>query len=217
MCGRYNLIDNPAVGVLLDVLGIDLSYTPRLNTRPTDMVPILFQGRSGERRAADATWWLAMNEEEGRLKPDQRWASFNSRADNLVDGKIHKIAPRSFRVILPATGFHEWTNKIPQNITNADTGVLALAGVAKYWKHLNAFSCSIVTLPPHDRFTHIHKKSIPLMLQPGERELWLDNRAPTERFTSWFKTRIPFDLSVTPVNVETLSVTGETELIGADR
>ena len=61
-------------------------------------------------------------------------------------------------------------------------------------------SFTIITLPPHPRFSHIHPKSIPLMLQPDEFDLWLDpDVTRLEPFQPLLKTRIAELLVVEPV------------------
>ena len=70
---------------------------------------IIHESRSGlarERRVSQAIWWLFLDRKT--LKPDYRYASFNSRSD-----KLHKLQGISYtpyresRCIIPASAFVE--------------------------------------------------------------------------------------------------------------
>ena len=82
------------------------------------------------------------------------------------------------RAIIPANGFHEWTgpkgHKQCHNITATGTAI-AFAGLYELWGFQDEVvpSFTIITLPAHPRFSHIHDKSIPLMLRREDFDLWL--------------------------------------------
>lgn len=50
----------------------------------------------------------------------------------------------------------------------AETGGLLLGGLCREWHHRTTgevkLSCSVITLPPHDKLKHIHSKEMPLIL-----------------------------------------------------
>jgi len=81
---------------------------------------------------------------------------------------------------------------------------------------MNSFT--VITLPPHPRFSHIHPKSIPLMLRPNDFELWLDpDFHQVEAFHRLLKTHIPCPLVCEPVQSTTnLGLAGEPEELAAD-
>lgn len=81
---------------------------------------------------------------------------------------------------------------------------------------MNSFT--VITLPPHPRFSHIHPKSIPLMLRPEEFDLWLDPEFhATDAFQGLMKTHISEPLVCEPVrSTKSLEMSGEAELIPAD-
>jgi putative SOS response-associated peptidase YedK len=76
----------------------------------------------------------------------------------------------------------------------------------------------VITLPPHPRFSHIHPKSIPLMLRPNDFELWLDpNFQQVEAFYYLLKAHIRAPLVCEPVHSPTdLGLAGEPEVLTAD-
>ncbi len=78
---------------------------------------------------------------------------------------------------------------------------IAFGGLYREWLHPltgeRALSCSIITLPPHNKLKHIHSKAMPLML-PQEDEvlnMWLDSSlTDTEVFNDLLKPNLPQDL-----------------------
>lgn len=79
-------------------------------------------------------------------------------------------------------------------------------------------SFTVITLPPHPRFSHIHPKSIPLMLRPEEFDLWLDpDFHQVDAFQGMMKTHISAPLVCEPVmGPQKLVPVGEVETIPAD-
>ena len=106
MCGRFNVIDSPEIQWLCETLGINL--TARHTSR--DIAPgakIAFVHEvGGERVVSDAIWWLLLDHQT--LKPNYKYASFNSRSDKLNSKHgIAYIPYRQSRCIIPASAFVE--------------------------------------------------------------------------------------------------------------
>ncbi len=76
----------------------------------------------------------------------------------------------------------------------------------------------MITLPPHPRFSHIHPKSIPLMLRPEELDLWLDpDFHHTDAFAGLMQSHISAPLMCERVaNTASLALSGAVEVIPAD-
>ncbi len=121
--------------------------------------------------------------------------------------------------MIPVSAFHEWRGKRVYNI-HPKNEATALAGLWQSWhfgeEQMNSFT--VITLPPHPRFSHIHPKSIPLMLRPNDFELWLDpDFHQVEAFHRLLKTHIPCPLVCEPVQSTTnLGLAGEPEELAAD-
>lgn len=224
MCGRYNVSDSPAVRDLLEKLGVETRVEPRLNVAPGARGQIIFD--SGNGRIMEQALWSLLIERRpdgGGYRPSPTYSTFNARAGSLGSSPLWKKRVHSQRAIVPASGFHEWTGPKGQkqchNIHPEKTAI-AFAGLYEYWDFQGEMvpSFTIITLPPHPRFSHIHAKSIPLMLQPEEFDLWLDRGVrQLAPFQHMFKTRISEPLMVEPVrSPERLEVTGEVERIEAD-
>jgi putative SOS response-associated peptidase YedK len=79
-------------------------------------------------------------------------------------------------------------------------------------------SFTVITLPPHPRFSQSHPKSIPLMLRPEEFDHWLDpDFYQTEAFQPMMRTHISAPLVCEPErSTQPLEPTGEAQVIAAD-
>ncbi len=173
MCGRFYTSHSAQSTELFRTLGIYGEAKNNSNVSPTDSVHIVVPGKR-ERQLATANWWLAMKANDHQeLIPNTQWQTFNTRADKILNSPLHRFAPRSFRVVIPAAGYYEWQNGRPIKL-NLEQGDIAFGGLAKYWPEHERFSCSIITLPGHPALAHIHKKSVPLMLRGPQLEHWLD-------------------------------------------
>ncbi|WP_422732747.1 SOS response-associated peptidase family protein [Marinobacter azerbaijanicus] len=124
---------------------------------------------------------------------------------------------------MPASGFHEWTggkgHKQCYNIHPVNSAI-AFAGLCELWDFQGEVvpSFTIITLPPHPRFSHIHPKSIPLMLKAEDFDMWLDpHLTNTDPLQHLLGTRIREPLLVEPVKSPgSLEKAGPGEEIAAD-
>ena len=224
MCGRFNVSDDPLVQGLLDQLGIPLKIKPRVNIAPGATAQIVYETSQG-RTLEDAIWSLLIERKPDGTgyRPSPKYSTFNARSGSLGTSPLWKKRFHSQRAIIPASGFHEWTgskgNKQCYNIHPADNAI-AFAGLYELWDFDNEVipSFTIVTLPPHPRFSHIHPKSIPLMLTREDFDMWLDHSLMnTDPFQHLLKSRISQPLLVEPIkSPASLEQSGEAEQIEAD-
>ena len=182
MCGRFNLIDSPEIQWLSKALGISL--LPRHENR--DIAPgssiAIVHNVGGGHQVSDAIWWLLLNHET--LKPDYKYASFNSRYDKLLQKRSISYLPyRESRCIIPASAFIEGLgDKKTYHKIELQKSAIAFGGLYKeYFKRETGeivYSASIITLPPLvPQWNEIHPNSMPLMLDFEDEELiakWLD-------------------------------------------
>ena len=106
MCGRFNVIDSPEIQWLCASLGISLTaqHTSR-DIAPGGKIAIVHE-LGGERVVSDAIWWLLLDHQT--LKPNYKYASFNSRSDKLHSERGIAYTPyRQSRCIIPASAFVE--------------------------------------------------------------------------------------------------------------
>ena len=151
--------------------------------RATDNVSII-RNVGAQRRVENATWWLLLERQGEQLKPS-KYTSFNTRFDKLnVTGAAGYVPYRQSRCIIAAKGFGEteFVNKKPVHYydMHAEQGGLVFGGLYREWRMPNSdksvLSCSVITLPPHEKLKHIHSKAMPLIL-PQEQTVidrWLD-------------------------------------------
>ena len=182
MCGRFNVIDSPEIQWLCASLGISL--TARHASRdiaPGGKIAIVHE-LGGERVVSDAIWWLLLDHQT--LKPNYKYASFNSRSDKLHSKRGIAYTPyRQSRCVIPASAFVEGLSD-KKTYHKIELGGSAIAFGGLYKQHLNretgeiVLSASIITLPPlTPQWDEIHPKSRHLMLDFEDAALiarWLD-------------------------------------------
>lgn len=180
MCGRFNVIDSPQVRELMRIVGADaaqLRFAP--DVAPGATISIV-TGPGDDRRVQDAIWWLLLDRQS--LKPDYRYASFNTRADKLDVKRSAGYRPfRESRCLIPASAFIEGLgDKRTYHRIELDNRAIAFGGLFKEWVDRDtgerALSASIITLAPPPQWADIHPKSMPLLLphQSDVLDAWLD-------------------------------------------
>lgn len=209
MCGRFNVIDSPEIQWLCETLGIEL-YGEHFNRdiSPGGKIAIVHEV-DGERRVCDATWWLFLDPET--LKPNYKYASFNSRSDKLSVKRSLAYKPyRESRCIIPASAFVEGLgDKKTYHKIEFEDSAIAFGGLFK--QHLNretgeiVYSASIITLPPLvPQWNAIHPKSMPLMLDFENDELvqkWLDpTNQSIEEFDNLLEPKVLKPMKITRID-----------------
>jgi len=209
VCGRFNVIDSPEIQWLCASLGISL--TARHASRdiaPGGKIAIVHE-LGGERVVSDAIWWLLLDHQT--LKPNYKYASFNSRSDKLHSKRGIAYTPyRQSRCVIPASAFVEGlSDKKTYHKIELEGSAIAFGGL--YKQHLNretgeiVFSASIITLPPlTPQWDEIHPKSMPLMLDFEDAALiarWLDpNNEDVEAFEQLLEPSVGKPMVVTRID-----------------
>jgi putative SOS response-associated peptidase YedK len=207
MCGRFNATFDGGVKKLYTSLKINKVINKPIDSRfvkATDTVSII-RNIGEQRQVENAVWWLLLDQTESGFKPS-KFTSFNTRYDKLnIPRSAGYQAYRSSRCIIAVKGFGEteFVNKKPVHYYDmeAESGGLILGGLCREWQHQTTgevkLSCSVITLPPHEKLKHIHSKAMPLIL-PQESSLvdrWLDpSYREIGRFEPLLQPIIPQDL-----------------------
>lgn len=221
MCGRYNVIDSPEVQTLMEQLGLpSVVPRPQHNVPPGGIGEFVIEA-ADDRYLLPGIWSLLIepNPNGYGFRPNPKFHTFNARSDRLTSSPLWKKVYPTKRCIVPVSAFHEWKDRQVYNI-HPQNEATALAGLWQSWhfgdEQVNSFT--VITLPPHPRFSHIHPKSLPLMLRPEEFDLWLDPEFhQVDAFQSLMKTHISAPLVCEPVrSTELLEPIGEVEVIPAD-
>jgi putative SOS response-associated peptidase YedK len=186
MCGRFNATFDSGVKKVYTNLKIHKVIDKPVDSRfirAADTLSIV-RNVGDQRRVENAMWWLLLEETENGFKPS-KYTSFNTRYDKLnIPHSAGYTAYRESRCAIVAKGFGEtqFVNKKPVHYHDmvAEHGGLVFGGLCREWHHQRTgkkkLSCSVITLPPHEKLKHIHSKAMPLIL-PQSPELiddWLN-------------------------------------------
>lgn len=172
---------------------------------PGARISVLHQ-HEGQVFTSAALWWLLLDRKT--LKPDYRYASFNSRSDKLdVPGSLAYRPYRESRCLIPATAFVEGRgDKKHYYRIELQDSLICFGGLLKTWLDHDSgellYSVSIITLPALPEWAAIHPKSTPLMLPAGERQLideWLDPATDVARFMPLLTPTIRETQIITPI------------------
>jgi putative SOS response-associated peptidase YedK len=177
MCGRFQLKSNNKTDALVNALQARGTLYYADDIAPGDQISIIVK----EATIKTATWWLLLD--TASLKPNYKYASFNSRSDKLNQPRSIAYKPfRESRCLIPASAFAEGLGdkKTYHKIELSDKAI-AFGGLYKEYLDSKTgkiiHSASIITLPPVSKWANIHPKSIPLMLDYENKALtdkWLD-------------------------------------------
>lgn len=203
-----NVSDDPLTKALTEALGVSSSKVRKSRDIAPGATLSIVRDNGEARRIDDATWWLFLDDKT--LKPNYKYASFNSRSDKLNTTRSLAYKPyREGRCIIPASGFVEGLGdkKTYFHLRPKDSAI-AFGGLYKEWLNQGTgeliYSASIITLPPHDKLENIHPKSVPLMLPWKDEQLvsmWLDPAfTQVEVFNDLLVPKIREDVVVTPID-----------------
>lgn len=199
MCGRYNIIDDPAIRDLLAFLGIREHLHTAYNIAPTEMVPVIRQGSEGP-ELCRMRWWLVP---AWVKEPGTQYSMFNARAEGLAESRAFRHPFKRQRCILPASSFIEWCTddgKQPYDIRMQE-GALAFAGLWDYWGEgaERIYSCAMITTEATPAFRHIHSR-MPVMLERGMLQQWLNPEVEGRSLMACLMPGLLGPLQVVPVD-----------------
>jgi putative SOS response-associated peptidase YedK len=200
MCGRFNVIDNPELQRLLQELGIDLGLPSRANIAPTETIAMVRE-HEGARELAQVRWWLTP---AWARQPDQKYAMFNARCETIAGSRAYAKPFKTRRGIVPVSSFIEWRREDGGRqpyLISAPGSALALAAVWDCWQGDGEIieSCSLVTTAAAPQFEQVHKR-MPVMLDAGEQQRWLDGGSEVAANDPLFEPRLKQELSVRAIS-----------------
>lgn len=121
---------------------------------------------------------------DSKAASEIRLKTFNARAETIREKPSFRGAVKSKRCLVLCRGFYEWqhrgSEKIPHYIYLEDEQPLALAGLYDDWTDRETGeviqTCSIITMAANPLMEKIHnsKKRMPVILQEGEENYWID-------------------------------------------
>ena len=129
------------------------------------------------------------------------WCQDDSIRKNTLNARVESLHEKpSFRnyvqnrCLVLATGYYEWRwlddkGKAKQKfeIHHASAEAFAFAGLYAHWHEASGLlrkTFTIVTTAANKQMEYIHntKKRMPLMLNPGDEDAWLDTRNDPSKF-----------------------------------
>lgn len=200
MCGRVKTPDE--LNEIKLELGIEdfavADYGPRVNTAPTDPVPVITL-TEGKRRLELMRWglipWWAKDIKVG-------FSSFNARAETVATAPAFRDAwKRGQRCLVAVAGFYEWRkrDRQPFFVSLGNKQPMIFAGLWERWKPKDGAdpirSCTIITTKPNELIEKLHNR-MPVILGPESWPAWLGEEPiadpasllkpfPAERMTMW--------------------------------
>ncbi len=114
-------------------------------------------------------------------------ASFNARAESVVDKPMFRHAFKRHRCIIPASGYYEWLKRLdgkqPYFISAPDGCALSFAGLWDRWKNPetgeSVISCTVIVTDANALTRAIHNR-MPVVLDKADIGPWLSGAAGTE-------------------------------------
>lgn len=208
MCGRFTVNDDPFLTSLCETLQIPLELIRKSDDVAPGATISIIREQNHHRLVSSATWWLFLDRHS--LKPNYKYASFNSRSDKLHQLKSLAYQPyRQSRCIIPASSFVEGLgDKKNYFQLQPESSAIAFGGLYKEWLNHDTgeilFSSSIITLPPCEQLKDVHPKSMPLMLPLDNQAIidsWLDpHQNQVELFEPFLLPCIHENLVITPID-----------------
>jgi len=226
MCGRYASSRRPED--LLEEFEVDEALIeqplePDYNVAPTkDVYAVVERPPKGEERPEAQRQLRVLR---WGLVPS--WAKDPAIGNRMINARMETVAEkpayrRAFakrRCLLPADGYFEWyptdertksgkPRKQPFFIRPQDGGVLAMAGLYEIWRDPERdeddparfrWTCTVITTEAEDSLGRIHDR-MPLMVDPAQRDAWLDPTTSSESLLDLLQPAAPGRLEAFPVS-----------------
>lgn len=178
MCGRFTLRTPPIRLIEQFACTFPADLAPRYNIAPTQAVLAVRQlPGAADRQLAALRWGLI-----------PFWAKeaaignrmINARSETVADKPAFRAAFRRRRCLIPADGYYEWKKigkaKQPYRIRLQDESPFAMAGLWERWDDpatgQTVESSTILTTEANPLTADVHDR-MPVILKPGDYELWL--------------------------------------------
>lgn len=179
MCGRFSITLPPdaMAQLFLAVPANDLPDVPNYNVCPTNAVHVV-TAEDGQRRLGAMRWGFIPH---WYKKPNDGPLLINARAETLAEKPAFRVACRTRRAVMIASGFYEWTRdgdaRLPWYISRSDGAPLAFAAVWQDW-HAPGHpqdvmrTAAIVTTRANAAISQVHHR-MPVILEQDDVALWL--------------------------------------------
>jgi putative SOS response-associated peptidase YedK len=178
MCGRFTRSYTWAqIYAMYSLTSTPSNIQPSFNVCPTDTVDVVVRG-DDKRVLVPMRWGLIPGWWKKPLK-EMRVATFNARAETIVEKPMFRDAFKHRRCLMPASGYYEWLDtpdgKQPFYFTRADGGVMTIAAIQDAWNNPasgeRVRSCAMVIGAPNKPVAEVHDR-MPVILEADSFEQW---------------------------------------------
>lgn len=177
MCGRFSLTTSPIKLTKIFHFSEIPKFETHYNIYPGSDIAVIRQ--TDHQRTLDYFHWDLIP--PWAEDPKIGYRTINARAETVHKAPAFRSAFKSKRCLIPANGFYEWKKlekekKQPYYIRPKDEAPFAFAGLWEKWQGKDGQvieSCTIITTESTKLIKPIHDR-MPLILKPGDYELWLD-------------------------------------------
>jgi len=194
MCGRFAFYSPAeATAALFGAAGA-VDFTPRYNIAPTQDIAAVRIGDKNQRELVAFRWGLV-----------PFWAKdpaignrmINARAETVAEKPSFRAAYKRRRCLILADGFYEWCKveggKTPFYISTASAQPFAFAGLWEHWHDketdVELQTATIITTAANEFMTPLHHR-MPVILEPGTADSWLDGDNELLDFAAEFTPRL---------------------------
>jgi putative SOS response-associated peptidase YedK len=179
MCGRFTQRYTwREIQDLYGLMGATRNLQPHYNIAPTDTVDVVKPVDRRTNHLVSMRWGLIPSWWKKTIRDVP--ATFNARAETVVDRPMFRDAFRSRRCIIPASGYYEWRKmpdgRQPYFFSAADGGALNIAGLWERWTNPETgepvTSCTMIVTDANAFARPIHDR-MPVLLEPADFGAWL--------------------------------------------
>jgi len=152
-----------------------LDFSPHYNITPSQQIPVV-RAIDGKRILSLMRWGLIPH-----WAKDERigYKMINARAETVFEKPAFRVAARSRRCLIPASGFFEWKKagkqKQPYFVTFPHQDLFSFAGLWEIWhksEEETIVSCSILTTEANALMATIHNR-MPAIIAPENYDRWI--------------------------------------------
>jgi putative SOS response-associated peptidase YedK len=194
MCGRFAFYSPAeATAALFGAAGV-VDFTPRYNIAPTQDIAAVRLGDKNHRELVALRWGLVPS---WAKDPAIGSRMINARAETVAEKPSFRAAYKRRRCLILADGFYEWCKveggKTPFYISTASAQPFAFAGLWEHWhdKQTDAElqTATIITTSANEFMQPLHHR-MPVILEPGTADSWLDGDNELLDFAAEFTPRL---------------------------
>ena len=181
MCGRYKDPNDPTDWSELKIRRPDWRSLVPDYTGPYDPGLIIRPAADGLEAVVADQWAYVPPYSDSR---QLRYATFNARVDRLTTSGVWRTAFPAQRCVIPLSGYFEWVPQAgakknrPWYVSHSDGTNFYMAGLWGEWLDRTSgqlvLTYTMLTTEPNELMRRMGHDRMPVMLDPQQRELWLD-------------------------------------------